>query len=392
MLNIHSLLLWLGMGDVQFEHPNLMWWAIPAAGAIAAVWFVWWRSRISAIKQYGDLNLVTRFTTLPGTFSAITALVALVSIVVLGFAAATTPFRPLGAVTVPAGTMHMVAAFDGSISMGAEDQRKERTEYGGTSCTMIEGPCGNRIDIAKLILMNQIMPAIEGNPIGMVIYSGAPVIRSFVTDDYRPLRQMMTTWHWVDVGGALGAGSFVDEGLLSAVKILQHDDQAKSGQPKASNVIVLFTDGGNDSSDEDLAKAVEEVKKIGALLVVVNIGATQPSPIPLYDNKDKALFGKDGKRSYFLGEEDKIAMTARDDVFAKRLAEQAGGLFVTVSPGQQLKINWPASLAGSKAQVAKQDLYYYPVGAALVVIALMWLAALTRLLSFGGSRRERTKG
>ena len=390
MLNYQSFVA--SWSTIQFEHPTLMWYAIPAAAVTAVVWFIWWRSRVSAIKQYGDLELVTKFTALPSLSKGLVSLVALVSIVVLGFAAGTMPFQPLGAVTVPAGTMHMVAAFDASISMAAEDQRADRPRYGGTSCTMIEGPCGNRIDIAKLILMNQIMPAIDGNPIGMVIYSGAPVIRSYVTDDYRPLRQMMTTWHWVDVGGALGGGSFVDEGLLSAVKILKHDFDPKPGQPKASNVIVLFTDGGNDSSDEDLAKAVEEVKKIGALLVVVNIGSTKPSPIPLYDSKDKPMFGKDGKRSYFLGEEDKIAATARDDAFAKRLADQAGGIFVQVTPGQQLKINWPASLAGSKATVAKKELYYYPVAAAMTIIAMMWLAALTRLLSFGGDRRERTTG
>lgn len=196
------------MQSIHFENPHLIWWrslvsfgciALVAAIVVTAiVWRLWWRGRVQAIEGYGNPDLVARWTALPKRGYAWLTLAALVSMLVLGLTAATMPYQSMGAVSVPSGTVRIVAVFDGSRSMGAED-RDEPPIYGGKSCTLVEGPCGRRIETARLILLNQVMPTIKGNQLGVVVYSGAAVAKSALTNDFVPIETMLNTG-WVDVG------------------------------------------------------------------------------------------------------------------------------------------------------------------------------------------------
>jgi hypothetical protein len=409
MWNIHDAQHFFA--TLQFDHPHLIWWAIPGAIATAALWYLWWRTRRSDVNEWGTMRLVMRYTKLMPTWAGVLLGSFLVLSVVFGFGAATMPFQPMETNQVPAGSLHVVAEVDSSISMGAEDNRIDQQLFGGVNCRFVETACGRRIDIAKLILLNQIMPALQGprtgvvagNPLGIGIYSGAGVVRSFLNDDFPPLEKILTTWKWVDIGAALGRGSFVDLGLLDAVRVLEHD-KPKEGQV-VQNVILLFTDGGSDSSDEDLAKAAEEVKRIKAHLVIILIGkpaakngvtacdgqdTTCGSPIPLYDDEtDKPVFEKDGHRGYFKVD-DKVVFTARDDAFVNKLASMTAGTVVKVTPGEPVAINWPAAMLGSKAEVGKHYYYEYPLAVAILFLSLAWLAPWWVRLLTGGSTASPT--
>ncbi|HEY9774268.1 MAG TPA: vWA domain-containing protein [Planktothrix sp.] len=382
MLDIHTFELFLN--DLRYEHPLAIWWAIPAGAATVALWYFWWKTKRAAISGYGDKILVTRYTKPISAWLAGLLLCGLLSVVVLGFAAATMPFKPLAPVTVDAGTLRVVAVYDSSRSMGAEDDRGDQQIFGGPSCMMEKGPCGRRIDIGKWILINQVMPLIKGNRIGIVTYSGGPVTRSFLNDDFKPLVQILTTWKWVDLNGALGEGSYIDMGLHQAVQVLK-DDQLKPGKSKPQDIILLFTDGGNDSKEADLAKAEEEVHAQGAKVIVVLLGATSQSAIPLYDEDDQPIFEKDGARSYFKdkAEDGQIVYTAADEKGASQLAGELGGMVVRAQPGRPLNINWPAALMGQKAQINKRYYYQYPLAPALVILSVIWLAPVwQQLLSY----------
>jgi hypothetical protein len=375
MFDIHAFKLFLG--TLRYEHPLAIWWAIPAAALTTALWFFWLKTKRAAIAGYGDKSLVSRYTQSTPLWLASLILGGLLSVVVLGFAAATMPFKPLAPVSVDAGLLRVVAVFDTSRSMGAEDDRGDQQLFGGPSCVLDKGPCGRRIDIGKWILVSQIMPVIKGNRIGIVAYAGGPITRSFLNDDYKPLVQILTSWKWVDLNGSLGEGSYIDMGLHDAVHVLEHDN-LKPGKVKPQDVIILFTDGGVDSKDADLAKAEDEVRKQGAKVIVVLLGSPKASPIPLYDEEDKPLFEKDGQRSYFKdkAEDGQIVYTAADETAAKKLAGEMGGVVVKAMPGQPPAINWPVALMGQRAQINKRYYYQYPLAPAMVILSVIWLAPL----------------
>lgn len=362
---------------LRFENPHFIWWQSFASfgfllllamiAVTAAIWWFWWRGRVEAVKSYGTPDLVQRWTALPGKLGAVLVLAGLVSVLVLGLTAATMPFKPLGAVSVPSGSIRVVGVFDATRSMSAEN-REDPPLYGGRSCTMVEGPCGRRIEIARLVLQNQIMPAIKGNQLGVVVFAGSPVTKSHLNDDFEPINTMLNTG-WVDYGTAMGEGTYVADALNAALKIFARNP-AKSGE---SDVILLFTDGENHSPKEDMEKAIDAARKAGVLVIVVGIGSTSPQYIPLYDGNDKPLYEKDGKRTYHRMANGKLAETARDDAAMIKLASDLGGRYVKVVPGEALKIDWPSSIGGSKVEIAKQYLYGPMIAAMLVIIALIWM-------------------
>jgi hypothetical protein len=378
--------------SIHFENPHFIWWRSPLSlgcflllASIAVTGFVWWlwyRGRVQAVKDYGSIDLVTRWTALPTLGPSLLLLAGLVSILVLGLSAATMPYQTLGEVSVPSGTLRVVALFDVSRSMGVE-YRDEPILYGGRSCTLVEGPCGRRLETARLILQNQVMPVIKGNQLGLVVYSGRAVTKSVLTDDFAPIEHMLTSG-WVDVGGAMSEGTFLHHGLYAAAQAFK-DSPASGG----TNVILLFTDGENHSSPEEMAYAMAAVKKAGAQLFIVGVGSTKPSYIPVYEGDDKPKFEKDGTRAFHKFNDGTVAQTARNDSFLQQLAVDAGGRYVISEAGQKLNISWPSSLAGTKVEIAKRYWYGPLVGAAMVILALIWLVGpLANVV--GGSAATRT--
>lgn len=368
--------LWQFLQSIHFENPHFIWWRSPVSfgclllvstiGITTALWWFWYRGRVQAIKDYGTTELVARWTALPRLGSASFVLAGLVAILVLGLTAATMPYQSQGAVSVPAGSLRVVSLFDVSRSMGAEN-RDDPSLYGGRSCTMVEGPCGRRVETARLILQKQIMPAIAGNQLGVIVYSMIPVTKSFLNNDFEPINYILDTG-WVDIGTAMGDGTYLHNGINAAVKMFERDP-AENGE---TNVILLFTDGENHSKPEELQAAIDAAKKVNAIFIIVGIGSTQPSYIPLYDGNNKPIY-KDGARAYHMMSDGSIAQTVRVDAFLNELATATGGRYVIAEPGKAVDIDWPRSFAGSKVEVAKKYWYQPLVAGMLLSLALIWL-------------------
>jgi len=177
--------------------------------------------------------------------------------------------------------------------------------------------------------------------------------------------------------------------LNTAVKMLEKNP-AKAGE---SNVILLFTDGENHSKPEDLEKALEGVRRIGAKLIIVGNGSTDPSYIPLYSTDGKPLYEKDGKRSYHKMSDGTIAETARNDAFMQELAASVGGTYIVAEDGRALNIDWPTSFAGSRVEIAKRYLYGPLLAAMMVILTLIWLVGpIAGRVSNARQQRARSRG
>src|SRR5262249_2504913 len=138
---------------------------------------------------------------------------------------------------------------------------------------------GSRLQMARH-LCEQIMHTTAGNDMGLVSYMGKGfTLFPILTSDYPGLKTIMD--FSLRPGNADGDGSFVANGLAEAIGLFDRE-----GDPKKVHVIVLFSDGGNDSKQEDLEKVVSVLKGKHIRLVVVGLGSDKQIDLPMYDEQN----------------------------------------------------------------------------------------------------------
>lgn len=344
-----------------FSHPDLLWLAVPAALAVTAIWFVNVQLGKHTVREYGEPLLIAPFSETPTRLDSVLSLVLLNAIAMCIVVAAAGPYEPVAPVKIPAGSVRVVMVMDASRSAAIEDLRSSNVLFGGPDCSQVIGPCGSRIDVAKQILLRQIMPAIDGNALGLVTFAQKGKIQSYLNYDFSPVRDMITTLDWIRVDAGLGYSSHIEEGLKAAQKVL---DKTPAG-PGVEEIIVLASDGGFDGRDSALNVQLTAMRDKHRRLIVLGMGNALRSPIPLYDDNGASIgqFKSDGK----------VVTVGRDDAFLKALAKRVSGTYVDVTPGQPLAISWPAALAGERVVYQNHTLHDRPVLLAVILLAVLLL-------------------
>lgn len=349
-----------------FEHPDWLWLSMPAAAAVTLLWFFSVHLSARTVQEYGEPALIEAFSETPTRFDRLLSLTMLNLLSLCLVVAAAGPYEAVAPVTIPAGSVRLVMVFDASRSAAVEDLRLSNVMFGGRECSLVVGPCGSRIDVAKDILLQQIMPAIDGNALGLVTFAQRGKIQSYLNYDFSPVRDMLTTLDWIRVDAGLGYTSHIEEGLKAAQKIL---DKTEAGQG-VEDIIILATDGGFDGRDSALTAQLNAMRDKHRRLIVLGIGNPARSPIPLYDENGASIgqFKSDGK----------VVTIGRDDEFLKKLAKRAGGTYIPVTPGQSLGISWPAALTGERVVYQNHTLHDRPLLLAMILLAVLWLRRIIR--------------
>jgi hypothetical protein len=359
----------------QFLRPQFLWWAMPAAILCTAA-ALYFDALLASrdLRRYGNPEHVCRFSRLPKLADRLftTALLCLVSASLV--VAAAGPYEQVAPVQVPAGSLRVVYVQDTSRSAAIEDARNWLPLYGGPDCALVAGPCGNRVQVGLAVLINQIMPAIEHSSLGLVSYATYATVHSYLNYDFAPLHLILKDLDWVKVGSGHGFASNITEGLKAAQKVFERNGPRKQG---VQDVIVLASDGGFSGNERDLDAQLMLLENAGYRLIVLGLGNSLPSPIPVYE-ADGRLKGQ------FLS-----GNLQRDEAFLNRLTEKAGGKYIALSPGKPLDIDWPSTLAGKRMQLQMRNLYGYPVALAMLLLTVLWLKRLTVRL-WHSSERSRS--
>lgn len=161
--------------------------------------------------------------------------------------------------------------------------RPQSTEFGSTTTT--EG-----IDIMMAIDVSGSMLARDFSPdrisaaketaaqfivdrtndrIGLVVFAGESYTQSPLTTDKRALQQLITSVR----SGVVDDGTAIGNGLATAVNRLR-DSEA------ASKVIVLLTDGVNNSGQVAPMTAAEIAKAYGIRVYTIGVGTRGTAPMP----------------------------------------------------------------------------------------------------------------
>ena len=266
---------------------------LPALGI-----FVWWAltRRAIAINRIGDPALVQRLSPAAGSkVRGLRLALWLLGVALIIIALARPQWGSDIQLVEQAGVQVMVA-LDISRSMLAQDLKP------------------NRLDRAKLEI-SDLTSRLEGDEIGIVLFSGASFIQFPLTSDHATARTYMNH---------ASPDSISRQGTVIADAI----DTAMTGfsvEREHQKIIVIMTDG--ESHEGDPIAAAGRAAAEGAVIFAVGFGSPEGSPVPDYDERGSIA----GQHQDAQGR----AVTSRmDEITLQRVAESGGGrYFRATEPG-----------------------------------------------------------
>lgn len=147
--------------------------------------------------------------------------------------------------------------------------------------------------------------------IGLVVFAGEAFTQSPLTTDHVSLVNLL---HGVQMG-TIADGTAIGNGLATAVNRLKESD-AKS------KVIVLLTDGVNNSGQIDPMGAAEIAKEFGIRVYTIGVGTEGFAPFPAYDAWGNIVFQN--------------AKVEIDEPLMRQIADMTGGRYFRATDNTKL--------------------------------------------------------
>ena len=277
---------------MQFATPDAfyLWLLLPALA-----WFLVWtnKRRRQAVEKLGDVALLDRLSLrVSATRDRVKPALVGAALFFLVLALAR-PQWGRGEQEVFARGVDVFLVLDTSFSMDATDvapSRMERARY----------------------IASQLMSRLQGNRLGLVVFSGTSFVQCPLTLDYGAARIFLDT---------------VATGIVSepGTNIVQAIEAAKRGFVSRNfihRVIVLLTDGEQQSGD--VLAVAEEARQDGIVIHAVGVGTPGGEPIPVLNERGEVS-------DYVRDAEGQPVLSRLDEKTLSELALRTGGDYFRVS-------------------------------------------------------------
>ncbi len=358
------------MLSIHFLQARYLLFGMPAIVIVGYALYRGFILRMMARKAYGEESLIAKFSNpvslsseMPLMLSRLFAVLCLV-IVIANPVSLNHPAR------VPAGSTQVIAVIDVSPSMAAEDHRDLFPPYGGKPQQEVLGPYGRRIDEVAQVIEEQLLPAMAGNELGIVLYEGEGKDQVDLADDFQKVKWEIDN-DWLEIGQAPGDGSDYGKGLEMALTNFATTPGA--GKEK---VIILFSDGGADDLDRQaLAKTVAKIKAAQIKVIVIAVGSEREMKVPRYNERGLAQ-GYVHLESCEDADAEGNCQTKLNLAELSGLAANFNSEPVLLNYGKKLPIAWASYISGSKAENQPEHLYKYILVPCLIVCLLIEFRAL----------------
>jgi Ca-activated chloride channel family protein len=234
--------------NLEFLNPEFLW--LLCLLPVIAFWFYYTRKKnsaslkISGTKGFGKLSLLSKLKPLLNVLR----LLAIASLII---ALARPRSVEVSKKSKTTRGIDIVMAMDVSASMLAKDLKPNRLE-------------------ALKVVASRFVNQRPNDRIGIVVYAGESYTKTPITSDKRIVLNTIREITW----GALEDGTAIGMGLGSAVNRLKNS-QAKS------KVIILLTDGVNNSGFVDPRTAAELAKELGIKVYTIGIGTNGTALFPV---------------------------------------------------------------------------------------------------------------
>ncbi|REL37667.1 VWA domain-containing protein [Rhodohalobacter sp. SW132] len=193
--------------------------------------------------------------------------------------------------------VNMLIALDLSRSMNAEDISPSRLEK------------------AKFEI-NRLVDRLEGDRVGLLVFTGEAFVQSPMTLDYSALRL------YLDIAQTDQMPSSTTNFHAAMVKA-EETFQSIEENSDAADVLLFIADG--ESHGPDYRSAVERLNQMGVTIFTVGIGTEQGGRIPIYDNGTLRGYHRDSQ-----GQEVTTQLGAES---MRNIAALGGGNYYEISRG-----------------------------------------------------------
>jgi len=221
----------------------------------------------------------------------------------------------------------------------------------------LDGVPASRVDVVKSVV-RKFIEARPNDRIGLTIFAGLPYLVSPVTLDHGWLLGNLERVHIGDIEDGTAIGSALASGL-----------NRLRNQTAKSKIIILMTDGQNNSGQITPLTAAEAAKALGVKVYTIGIGVRGEAPIPVTD-----AFGR--KRIVM----EKVDV---DEDTLKRIATATGARFYRATDTNSLNRIYDEIEKLEKTSFSVhsferwEELFGWPALAALVVLGLSLLSQFT---------------
>lgn len=247
----------------------------------------------------------------------------------------------------------LMLALDVSGSMRAEDFQPD-----------------NRLSAAKRVLKDFVQRN-ASNRIGLVAFAGRSVTLSPLTTDTPIVQEAIDR---IRFGIAGQDGTAIGDGIGNSLYRLE-DQNAKS------RVIVLLSDGENNSGYLQPLQAAAMAKAKGVKIYTVAVGKPGGAAVPAVDRDGRELVDASGRKVYIRNRDGSVFLTAMDEAELQRIAQITGGRYFRATDTPALEAAYAeiaklerSELAAPRRQVPDER-YPWPLGLALALVSLEVLLA-----------------
>lgn len=284
--------MWTEFLTYKFANPIFLW-LIPLVLLGLGLWLYFFRKKEYATIKVSSLSAFKGTNSFKGKLKNLLPVLRTLSLILLLVALAR-PQTFNSDQKVKMFGIDVVLSLDVSASMLAKDFKP------------------NRLEAAKEVA-TQFIDARQGDRVGLVSFSGESFTQVPITTDHLIVKSQLQKIKY----GFLAQGTAIGMGIATAVNRLKNSD-AKS------KVIILMTDGVNNTGLIAPQIAVETANQYGIKIYTIGVGSKGKALMPVAKNPD-------GSFQY------DYALTEIDEKLLKEVAQETGGKYYRATNNTSLE-------------------------------------------------------
>ena len=330
--------------DIYFANPNYLWLLLILPVALAWHFFTWKKKQ--AVLKMPSLLWFQDVSSIWSKVYPFLFIMRLIAIGLIILAISRPQTVDISTRTKTNKGIDIVMAIDVSSSMLSQDLKPDRlTALKRVAETFVEDRVSDRI--------------------GLVVYAGESYTKTPITSDKSIVKSSLRE---ISFQGLIEDGTAIGMGLATSVNRLK-DSRAKS------KIIILLTDGVNNSGFIDPKIATELAVEFGIKTYTIGLGSngTALAPVGILPN---------GKFKYGLT---KVEI---DEELLKEIAYETGGIYFRATDNKKLEEIYEVINKLEKTEIEEFKYYNYAekyrilVLIALSLIILEWIGKNTLFKSF----------
>lgn len=187
----------------------------------------------------------------------------------------------------------------------------------------------NRLEAAKLVI-HRFLSRLSTDRVGLIVFAGRSFTQCPLTTDYGVIDELLGECH---IGMVQFDGTAIGEALVNCVYRFQSEAERRAkrtggegGEPR-SRVVVLLTDGFNNTGRITPLEAAEMAKVKGIRVHCIGLGTAEGAPVPWMQG---------GVPGYLTNPDGSLLITRLDEPSLQAIAKLTGGQYFRATDARAL--------------------------------------------------------